>query len=86
MGVGRMKGNTVDQFTLHRQVKYPELIFNQNRSKDKLFEVDAGLNWSVAQDNGCYVCNKHTYVGIFYEQSLEAKNEGLIEIKDPEMI
>ena len=46
----------MDNFIIHRKVRYPELIFNQNRAKDKLFEVDAAQNWALADNGGCFIC------------------------------
>lgn len=56
--------------------------------------MDAAYDWRVIDAEcgipaGCPICNKHKYTVIFYEQGLEdpwSHNEGLIEIKDPDLV
>lgn len=81
-----MNDNENDQFVLTRNVNYPELIFNQRTEVNKYFEEDAAQHWRLAKINDCYICNRHTYTAICFEQGAEAKNPGLIEIKDEEFV
>lgn len=74
----------LDNFIVCRKPNYPELIFNQKKQIDKYFIKDSCQNWAFSEK--CYVCERHTYVAIFYEQSTCAENEGLIEIKNQDVI
>jgi len=74
-GIGCSKENRDDIFILNRNVNSPELIFNQRIANPNYFEQDSALRWRLA-GNECFVCNKHSYVAICYEQSADdAKNK-----------
>ena len=93
-GVGRLESNLVDQFVLGRNVNHAELVFNQQPYVDKYFEMDSADKWRLFDSacriyGGCPICNRHKYATIFYEQDLEdpwSHNEGLIEIKDRNLV
>ena len=72
-GTGRIKNSLVDQVVLTRQINEPDLIFNQCRTKDAYFELDACENWQLSTKAECFVCQKHRFTIIFY------KNEKLFE-------
>lgn len=61
----------VDNFCMHRKFNFPELIFNQDPSKDSYFEVNQNEKWtyqSEIESTHCYICQKQCYAMIFYER------------------
>lgn len=72
--------NTSDQFILTRKINHAELVFNQAPTKNCHFEVDASQKWKLRKE--CYVCSKHHYVAIWYNQGAGDQNTDLHEIKD----
>lgn len=44
-GIGRLEAMPDDVFVVTRKTRMPELIFNNNRSKDLYWEVEAGETW-----------------------------------------
>lgn len=88
-GVGRQEITVDDNFILNRKVNFPELIFNQDERQDKYFESDFSRKWQLLEPNfknGCYVCQKHKYTIIQYDQRINSEtfetfgNNDLIEI------
>ena len=66
----------------------PELIFNNNPSKDLFWETDSGEMWTLSQSknpsNECFLCQKHKYAMIYVDKCFP--NEELEEIKDRNII
>ena len=91
-GIGRAKcENQSDVFILSRACTYPELIFNQDYRKDKFasnstercFDIHNAFKWNFhSKDDGCYICQKHTYTVIFFDQDNLENNKDLVEIND----
>lgn len=73
-----------------RRLNHPELIFNQRLKNDttnnRFFKKDAGAAWQLSAKNQCYVCEKYRYTMIFYDRYMFSHNNGLVEIKDKELI
>ena len=44
-GIGRIDSMTIDVFVLTRKIRMPELMFNNNKSKDLYWETDSGEMW-----------------------------------------
>jgi hypothetical protein len=71
-------------------LNYPELIFNQKDDHiDQYFLTDTARKWQLLKPdfkNGCYVCQKHKYTIIQYDQRIDSEtfeplgNKDLIEI------
>ena len=60
-GIGREDVNPSDVFVITRKPRMPELIFNNNFSKDLYWEIDQGEHWSLSHGqknptNECFLC------------------------------
>lgn len=49
-GAGISSSIPTDLFVLTRKINMPELIFNNDVSKDLLWEVDQGEMWKLSRD------------------------------------
>ncbi len=49
-----------------RNLNHPELIFNQNNDSNNFFVQDIESKWKLSVRNECFVCDKHSYVALFY--------------------
>jgi hypothetical protein len=59
-GIGRLEAMTSDIFVLSRKTRMPELIWNNDTSKDLYWEVDQGEMWQLSRQknptNECFMC------------------------------
>jgi hypothetical protein len=55
-GIGRIETSLVDQFVLNRNLNEPELVFNQDKFRDKYFDIEFGESWRLSLKNDCHVC------------------------------
>ena len=69
-----------DAFVVTRKLNHPELIFSQDPTRDSFFEQNESEEWQVSLTGDCYVCDKHKYTMIFFNQD-GAQND-LTEITD----
>ena len=72
-------------------MNHSELIFNQkiscdNSKRHRWFRKDAEADWMLSSKNECWICQRYHYTIVFYDRSSAEKNQGLIEIKDPEFL
>ena len=83
-GIGRMDAMPSDVFVVTRKPRLPELIYNNDSSKDLYWEIDAGEMWQLSHQknptNECFLCQKHKYAMIYVDKCYE--NEEVEEIKD----
>ena len=47
-GIGRLESMPGDVFVLTRKTKMPELMFNNNISKDLYWEIESGEMWHLS--------------------------------------
>tara|TARA_B110000285_G_scaffold218667_1_gene268382 strand:+ start:82 stop:576 length:495 start_codon:yes stop_codon:yes gene_type:complete len=88
-GIGREDVNPSDVFVVTRKSRMPELIFNNDTSKDLYWDIDQGEMWQLSHGpknptNECFLCQKHKYAMIYVDKCYN--NDELEEIKDPEII
>lgn len=86
-GVGKTAFSRVDSFVLTRRLNYPELAFKERLSaSDSHFCRDSQSSWRLQSDGSCYLCEKHKYCVIFFDQSNlranESHNMGFKRIRD----
>mmetsp|Transcript_35843 Transcript_35843/g.54947 ORF Transcript_35843/g.54947 Transcript_35843/m.54947 type:complete len:134 (+) Transcript_35843:4049-4450(+) len=74
----------MDTFLVTRKVNMPELVFNGRPEIDSYFDKDSGIKWSLAKK--CYVCDRHRYTMIFFDQRNPAENPDLVEVTNPDTI
>ena len=67
MGIGRVS-TSVQPLVITRKLGHPELIFNENDSKNSHFKVHASAKWTRMQGRECWVCDQWKYCVILFSR------------------
>ena len=77
-GLGR-GSESVQPLVITRKLGHPELIFNENESKNTYHKVHASAKWARMPNNECWICDQWKYCVIFFSRANVDQHYGLID-------
>ena len=82
---GAMRNHSFrDEMVISRKVGHPELIFNDSPFNIQEFSTDNCEGKWTFSNHGCYVCQRHNYVQIFFKR--ERANMDWHKVTDASLI
>ena len=61
-----------------RKLGHPELVFNDTRVSQTHFDSNAPQKWTLAENDGCWVCHQWKYCMIFVDRANFSKYYDMI--------